>query len=85
MIGDNPVDLLRHGVVERTHPRLDVGERHLHLRCDECPAQGRVGISVDQQRVWVDLGNQRLEPSDGAGSLLSVGSGTDSKDVIRGW
>ena len=38
LVGEPPVDLLGHRVVERAEPGLDVGQRHAELRPGQCGA-----------------------------------------------
>ena len=59
MVAQYPVDLLRHGAVERAQPGLEMGDRHLQLGRGEGAGKRRVGIARHQHDVGA-LGDDDL-------------------------
>ena len=51
MVGDDPVDLLRHAPVEGAKAGLDVGDRDVELGRSERPRERRVRVAIDEDRV----------------------------------
>jgi hypothetical protein len=61
MIGQDPIDLLGHAPVERTHACFDVGDGNVQLRRRKRAGQRRVGVAVDQHPRRPLLGEDPLD------------------------
>ena len=82
MIHEHPVQLLRHRAVERAHARLDVHHRQARLRAREPAGERRVGIAVDEHRVWRELVDERLDRGEHARGLRAVRAARDPQFVV---
>ena len=82
LVGDDPVQLLRHRAVEAAQAGLDVGDRYVHLRRGQRRRQGRVDVARDDDQVGLLGGQHRLEPLDRARRLLGVAAGADLEHVV---
>ena len=51
MIGQNPVDLFRHGLVEAAQTGFDMHHRNMQLAGCQRSGQCRIGIAIDYQIV----------------------------------
>ena len=63
LIGQHPVDLLRHGAVEASQPGFDMRDRDAHLRGDERAGERRVDIADDEDQVGRPLENADSKPA----------------------
>ena len=82
LVGDDPVDLLRHRAVEAAQAGLDVGDRDAHLRRGQRRRQGRVDVAGDDDQVGPLVGEHRLEPLHRARRLLGVAARADLEHVV---
>jgi hypothetical protein len=79
MVGDDAVDLFRHGAVAASQAGLDVGDRLQELGGDERGRNGGVDIAVDQHPVGRVGFDDRLDALHNLGGLGGVGPGTDAE------
>ena len=82
LVGQKAVQLLGHGAVEATKPRLDVADRDAALGRREGGGERRVHVSGDEDDVRLDLQQQRFETRDNTRRLLSVRPRADAEKVI---
>ena len=83
-VGDDPVDLLGHGAIEAAQPRLDMGDRNLHLDRGQHGGQGRVDVAGDHHQVGFLVGQDRLQPFHRPRRLHRVAAGADLEHVVGG-
>jgi hypothetical protein len=79
LVGDDPVDLLRHCPVERAQSRLDVPDRELQLGGRQRRSKRRVHVAGDEHDVRLGLDQHRLEPLHHARRLLRVRPRADAQ------
>ncbi len=77
MVGQDAVELLGHPQVEGAHARLDVDDGDAGLSRRQASCQGRVRVAVDEHRVGLLGGEERLERAEHAGGLRGVGGPGD--------
>ena len=82
LVGDDPVDLLRHRAVEAAQARLDVGDRDPELHRDERRRERRVDVAGDDHEVRALLLEDRLEALHHPRRLLRVRAGADAEQVV---
>jgi hypothetical protein len=83
LVGDDPVDLLRHRTVERAEARLHVADREQKLACGQRGGHGRVHVARHEHDVRLGLQQDRLEPLHDRGRLLRVRPGPDAERIFR--
>ena len=81
-VGEHAVDLFGHRAVERTQPRLDVGDRDDELGRREGAGERRVGVAVDEHQRRADLADRRLDAGQHLARLHRVGRRTDTKSDV---
>src|SRR5207244_1464847 len=79
LVSDEPVDLFRHTAIPGSQSSLNVPDGHKKLGANQGGSHGGVYIAVNQDQVRFALQNDRLQPRDDFGRLLSVAAGTDAK------
>jgi hypothetical protein len=84
VVRQHAVALLRHGPVGGAHAGLDVGKRCRHSRARQGPAEGRVGVAVDEHEVRPHLLQDRLERMHDASDLVGVRARSDSQPPVGG-
>ncbi len=83
VIGDDPVDLLRHRAVEAPQPGLDVADRDPEPGRAERRGEGRVDVAGNQDEVRSLVAKHRLQPLEHARGLLAVAARADPEHVVR--
>jgi hypothetical protein len=69
-VGEDPVDLLRHGPVEAPEPGLYVGHGDTELRAGEGAGQGRVDVTHHEDEVGPGAAERVCELTHHLGDLL---------------
>ena len=82
MVGDDPVDLLRHRAVEAAQARLDVADREPEPLGAERRGEGRVDVARDQDEVRRLVAQDGLEALDHPRGLLRVRPRADAEHVV---
>ena len=77
LVGEDAVDLLRHGAVEAAQPGLDMGDRDAELRRDERGGQRRVDVAGHEARGRARSPSDRLERSMTRAVCSRVRAGAD--------
>src|SRR6267142_5344993 len=84
-IGQQSVDLFRHGSIVTAEPGLDVGHRNLELRGRDRCRQRRVHVTHHEDHVGALTFQDRLESLHDLCRLVRMGAGPDfERDVRRG-
>jgi hypothetical protein len=76
-VGQDAVDLLRHGAVEAAQAGLDVHQRHLELGRHQPAGDGRVHVADDEHGVRPLFQHDRLETLHDHRGLGGVGAAAD--------
>ena len=85
LVGDQPVDLFRHGAVEGTQSRFHVSHPDQQFGADQRRSNGGVDIAVDQHQVGLAFQDDRFKPGHDLRGLAGMASRTDSQvDIRRG-
>ena len=82
LVGDDPVDLLRHRAVEAAQPRLHVPDGQLELRRGQGGGERRVDVARDEHEIRLQLEQHGLQPLDHPCDLLGVGPGADAEHAV---
>ena len=82
MVGEAPVDLLRHPRVEAAQPGLDVGHGDAQLGRGQGSGQGRVRVAHDDHQRGCDLLDHLLERLQHAARHPPVGAGADAEMAV---
>ena len=61
MVGEDPVDLLRHAPIEGAQAGFDMRDRNVQLRRRQSPCQSGVGIAVDQHQLGTHFEQRALD------------------------
>ncbi len=83
LVGDDPVELLRHRAIEAAQAGLDVSDRDLHLGRSQCRRHGRVDVAGDDKQIGALLGQNRLEALHHPRRLLGMAARADLEHVVR--
>ena len=83
LVGDDPVDLLRHRPVERAQAGFDVPDRDEELRSGQGGGHRRVHVAGDEDDVGLGLQQDRLEALHDRSGLLRVRARPDAERVVR--
>ena len=84
MVGDDPVQLLRHRPVAAPQPGLEVSHLHAALRGDERCGDGGVHVAGHEHPVDArQLGERALEGDHHPRGLLGVGARADAEVHVR--
>ena len=83
LVGQAPVDLLGHRVVEGAQPGLDVCHRHAQLDRDERSGQRRVDVAVDDDERRLELLEGALEGDEEGRGLAGLAARADAEVEVR--
>ena len=83
LVGQHPVDLLRHRAVETSQPRLHVRHRHALLHRDQRAGERRIDVADDEDAGGMVRVEHRLEAPHHFGRLHRMRSGTDLQVDVR--
>jgi hypothetical protein len=82
LVGDDPVDLLRHGPIEAAKTGFDVRDRNSQLDRDKRHSERRVDVAGNDDEVRPLLGEHVLHALHRSRGLLRVTARADSELVI---
>ena len=82
VIGQPPVCLFRHRLVEASKARLDVRDRDMELRCGQGGRKRGVDVAGDDNERRKVLKQDLLDPDERLRRLLSVRPGADTKEDV---
>ena len=83
MIGEDPVDLLRHPPVEGAQPRLHMGDGDVQLGRRQRPCEGGVRVAIDQHRIGPFGLKDRLQRLKHPAGHGAVPAAVDAQIVCR--
>jgi hypothetical protein len=83
LIGEDPVDLFRHGAVAGPETGLHVRYADPDLRTNQRCSHGRIHISIDDNPVRLTLTTHRFQASHNLGCLAGVASRTNLQVGVR--
>jgi hypothetical protein len=81
-IGNDSVDLLRHGAIEASEPSFDVSDWDLKLCGNEGCGKCRVHVAGHEQEVWALVEQNRLEALHHTGRLDGMAGRADTEHVV---
>jgi hypothetical protein len=84
-VGEPAVDLLGHRVVEAAQAGLDMRDRHVQLRGDQCRGQGRVDVAVHDEQSRVELDELVLQRGEQRGRLAGMAAGAHTQVDVGPW
>src|SRR5260370_20238885 len=82
-VGNDAIDLLRHGTVKGPKPSLDMADGYQQLGTNQGSRDGGIHVTIDEDHVWFVFEYNRFKTPHDLGCLLRVTTRSHSEVGIR--